>query len=202
MDIFAYPLSVNLGDGENSTKITAKIYDDSGSKKATTYKTPITFVAKDKNGIDFGVFSNNGVIPNGGEVEVYLSSNIAGTATITASSGDLILTPEGGIEIVFYESAHHIVLSADPDVIEADGNTTSIIKATICDSGGNKVANYVGSITFATTWGIFPDSGIVGQKTITVGGFGEGEVWVELSSNVPGEATITASSGLSKTPCL
>lgn len=202
LDLFAHPLSVDIyADGEEIfTSITATIYDDSGTEEiVTTYKTPITFVAKDKDGNDFnGSFSEYYVIPNEGEVTVEFSSvdNNTGTAKITASSGDLILIPAGGIDVVFYGSATQIVLSAVPSSIEAGGNQTSIITATVCDTDGNRVTNYNKngdkSIIFTTTIGGFPDN--ENQNTIISSIFDEGQVTVALSSTVIGTAEVTASS--------
>ena len=133
--------------------------------------------------------------PIEGEVEVILYSTDPGTTIVTASSGDLILSPEEGYEVVFYQTADHIELSADPLSIEADGHDISIITATVCDASRNRVANYNGSITFTTTEGIFPYSGVEGQKTIViVDGWDEGKVWVELTSEALGTATVTAES--------
>ena len=151
-----------------------------------------------KDEISFGSFlPSSSETPIDGEAEVILSSTIAGTTIVTASSGDLILTPEGGIQIVFYESAHHIELSADPYEIEADGHETSIVTATVCDSDGNRVANYGNdpddpkTITLSLTEeskGIF----INGSRTIDLSEFDEGVVTTSLSSSEPGTATITA----------
>ena len=197
LELFPISQSVDLNGAEadKSVTISATVADNSG-KTVTTYSTPILFEAKDKYGNYFGsFFSGNPETqdPIDGEAEVILTSGSPGTATITASSGGLILTPEGGIEISFYSTADHIVLSAEPTSIEVGGVQTSIITATVCDAGGNKVANYVGSITFETNLGIFPDSLIPFQQEITVNDFGEGEVWVILSSYNIGEATVIAS---------
>lgn len=196
LDIEVYPFSVNLDGGENSTTVTAKIYDDSGSKIVTTYNNTINFISM-KDGSSFGSFSPSDYeVPVDGEVEVTLSSDDPGTTTITASSGELVLRPEGGREVVFYSSPHHIELSADPLSIEADGHETSIITATVCDADGNRVANYGQggdkSITFTTDKGGFPDNSDL--TTITKGIFDEGQVSVALSSIEIGTATISASS--------
>ncbi len=195
LDLFAYPFSVDINGEEIFTSITATIYDNSGTEVVTTYKTPITFFAKDKYGNDFdGIFFPNDVIPSEGEVTVIFSSdgNSTGTVTITASSGDLTLDPAGGVDVVFYSSATQIVLSANPPSIEAGGLETSKIKATIYDSGENKVVNYTEPITFSTNLGKFSNNQIV----IEINDWDEGEAIVELSSsNDPGTATITASSG-------
>ncbi|MBA7500713.1 hypothetical protein ES704_03473 [subsurface metagenome] len=192
LELFPISQSVDLNGTDEPPTITATVTDVSGAT-VTTYSTPIIFEAKDKYGVHFGSFPSSNPEtqdPIEGEVNIaFDTSDISGTATITASSGDLLLRPEGGIEIVFYGTAHHIVLSAEPTIIEADGDQTSIITAIVCDAGGNKVANYVGYITFETNLGIFPDSSDV---NITVNDFDEGEVWVELSSNSIGEATVNA----------
>jgi len=185
LDANSYSVDLNGEEEDKSVTISATVTDNS-HKTVTTYNTAINFVT------DFGNLSSSSLLPDNGEAKVILTSSSPGTATITASSGDLILTPEVGIEISFYETADHIVLSAEPTSIEVGGQT-SIIKATICDAGGNKVANYVGSITFETDLGIFPDSIISGKQTITENDFGEGEVWVKLSSSDIGEATVIAS---------
>ena len=199
LELFTYPLNVDIYGEEIFTSITATIYDDSGTEKVITYETPIFFVAKDKYGNDFnGSFSANNVIPSKGEVTVKFFSvdNSTGTATITASSSDLILNPVGGIDVVFYGSATQIVLSADPPIIQVGGDETSIITATVCDEGGNEVANYNINgdkfITFTTSIGGFPDN--ENKNTITTGDFDEGEVLVALSSTASGTAEVTASS--------
>jgi len=200
LDIFAYPFSVDLFEGETSTTVTAKVYDISGKEIVTTYNTNITFYAKvvvEGVEVDFGgTFSNNNITPTDGEAEVLLLSlSEAGTVNITASSGDLVLRPEGGVEVIFYQSADHIELSADPSSIEADGRDTSIITATVCDADGNRVANYGQdgdkSITFTTNIGGFPENSDL--ATITSEFFDEGQVSVEVSStDSETDATITA----------
>ena len=192
LKLFAYPTSFDLNEGETYPTITATVYDDSvPKKKVITYNTDINFETT------FGNLSFASKSPINGEAEVELTSYFPGTAIIIASSGDLILTPEGGIEIVFYDIAHHIELSADPLSIEADGRETSIITATVCDEGGNRVSNYGNdpdnpkTITLSLTdesKGIF----INGLSTIELNIFDEGVVTTSLSSTESGTATVTA----------
>jgi prepilin-type N-terminal cleavage/methylation domain-containing protein len=210
LDLSSWPFSVDLYGGESSTTVTATVYDDSGNETVTTYNTPISFIAK-ISGSPFGDFSDNNVIPIDGEAEVILSSDVAGTVTITASSGDLILRPEGGVEVVFYYSADHIELSADPLSIEAGGNETSIITATMCDAGGNEVVNYNNDpanpkhITFTSTVGKFHILGgsPAGTDTneITEDDFDGGVVIVEFYSDItsenPAEISALSSDSLS-----
>ena len=190
LSLFAFPLSVDLS-AESSRTIIATVTDIS-KKTVTTYNTAINFFTT------FGNLSISSLFPDDGEAEVILTSGGSpGTAIITASSGGLILTPEGGIEISFYSNADHIVLSADPYEIEADGYETSIITATICDAYGNRVANYGDdpdnpkTITLSLTEeseGIF----INGLRTIVLDKFDEGMVTTSLSSTETGTAKITA----------
>jgi hypothetical protein len=194
LDIFAFPFGIDLNIGGSST-VTAKVYDINGSEIVTTYKTPITFYSK--IGVDdFGMFSDNIITPTEGEAVTELSSSIAGTATITASSGDLILRPAEGFIVVFYNSADHIELSADPTSIAADGHETSIITATVCDLDGNEVANYNKdgdkSIIFTTNIGGFPKNSNL--NTIVSNSFDEGQISVEFLSTETGTAEVTASS--------
>jgi len=194
LDIFAFPMSVDLNGSETFTTVKAEVFDESGSKTVTTYNEDITFYSK-IDGVNFGIFSPNFVVApiDGVADDVTLSSSVdnPGTTIITASSGDLILRPAEGIEVVFYKSAHHIELSADPVEIEANGHETSIITATVCDEYGNRVANYGTSgesITFTTTIGKFhflgnsPD--VSDTFTITTNDFNEGIAKVEFYSNI------------------
>ena len=193
LDIFVFPSSVDLNGGETSISITAEVYDQNGSEIVTTYNTPITFYSK-IGATDFGIFSSNPVTPTDGEAVVMLSSSSPGTTTITASSGDLTMRPEEGIKAVFYESAHHIELSADPLAIQADGHETSIITATVCDEGGNRVENYGvngdKSLTLTTSLGGFPDND--DASTISSSFFDRGQLSFALSSSVTGTAEVTA----------
>jgi prepilin-type N-terminal cleavage/methylation domain-containing protein len=203
LDIFVHPTSFDLILGKIYPTITATVYDENGTEIVTTYNTDISFIAKDKDGSFFGGFPLNNPenqSPIDGEVEVELFSTTAGTATITASSGSLILRPEGGIEVVFYETAHHIELTANPTSIEAGGHETSLITATVCDPDGNRVTNYGSdpddqkTITLSLTEeskGVFINS----SRTIELNEFDEGMVTTFLSSTEVGTATITAESG-------
>jgi len=71
-----------------------------------------------------------------------------GIATVNVISD--ALTP-GSTEVGFYVEADHIILSADPASINSFGKVedTCEITATIKDSSGATVVNYIGSITFS-----------------------------------------------------
>jgi len=210
LKLFANPTSFDLNEGVTYPKITATVYDVSGQEIVTTYNTNITFYAKVVvGGVEEnfnGIFSNNGIHPTAGVLETILSSSVAGTVTITASSGELLLRPEEGVEVVFYNSPDHIVLFADPSEIEALGHETSIITATVCDADGNEVVNYNNnpldpkSITFTSTLGkfhIFGESpSELDSNEITVNSFDEGVAMVQFYSNISSEipAVISAAS--------
>jgi len=199
LKLFAHPTSFNMVEGVTYPTITATVKDVSGQEIVTTYNTSISFYSKIGE-TNFGGFPvNNPEIqtPVDGVAEVIFSSDIAGTTIITASSGDLILAPEGGIEVIFYNPADHIELSADPLSIDAGGLETSIITATVYDSGGNRVANYGSSdeeITLSTSLGIFPNSNEVDKSSIIINSFNEGQFTVALSSTNSGDAIVTAES--------
>jgi len=201
LELFPISQSVDLNGTDEPPTITATVTDVSGAT-VTTYSTPIIFEAKDKYGVHFGSFPSSNPEtqdPIEGEVNIaFDTSGISGTATITASSDDLLLRPEEGVEVVFYNSPDHIVLSAEPESIEADGHETSIITATVCDIDGNRVANYgsdpTNSIILHTTTGIFIYNDVEYPESIEINEFDEGEVTVALSSTVTGTAVVTASS--------
>jgi prepilin-type N-terminal cleavage/methylation domain-containing protein len=191
--LFAFPSSVDVFGGETSTTITATIYADN-NEKITNYDKIITFIAKDDDGIVFGTFSEYNIIPDGGEATVELSSSSIGVATITVSSPDnLPLVPDGGITVVFYGSADHIVLSANPLSVQANGIDSSMIKAKVVDISGNIVTNYnsVKTITFIAKDDSGSDFGNFSENNIIPD---EGVATVELSSDEIGTAIINANS--------
>jgi len=196
----ANPSSVELPpSGDTSTTITATIFDKDW-KIVPTYNETITFYAKVGETI-FGTFSGNGIDPSlsGGIVSVDLTPSQAGTVTVTAISGDLELEPEGGIEVIFYNPADHIELSADPSSIEANGNDTSTITGVICDSSGNRVTNYGDNeetVNISTNVGLlrksyYDDSGVA---SLEITEFVSGEFTVYFSSigDEDVDATVTA----------
>lgn len=200
----AKPSSVLLPVGDDGAiPIKAEILDKDWTI-VPNYNEMLTFYAK-VGGTDFGTFSANNIDPSisGGEVTVDLTSFFSGTVTVTAVSGDLELYPEGGIEVIFYNAADHIELSANPDIIEADGNDTSIITGIIYDITNNRVTNY-GENEETVTLSISGSIGELregyeaeGQSSLIIDEFISGEFSAYFSSAEAGEATIQASaSGL------
>lgn len=126
-------------------------------------------------------------------VETNFVASEVGSVIIKASDINLILT-EGYTPYPINISAalipHHIKLFTVFPSVKADGIETSIITATVYDEDGNKVTNYSGTITFDNSGeGIFSD----GSKIIDLIP-DNGVATVELSSIVPGTATVTVSS--------
>jgi len=102
--------------------------------------------------------------------------------TITAFGGGLT---EGSVTINILSALvpDHIELTARPQNVPADGESTSTITATVYAINGKIVTNYTGTITFITDLGNF-----------TVQNFANGIATVKLSSVNAGTATVTVSS--------
>jgi hypothetical protein len=116
-----------------------------------------------------------------------------GSVIIKAYDINLILT-EGYTPYPINISAalipHHIDLYTVFPIVKAGGIETSIITATVYDEDGNKVINYSGTIIFFNSGeGFFSND----LKTIELIP-DNGVATVELSSLVPGTATVTVSS--------
>jgi len=131
-------------DGEETSIITATVYDEDGNK-VTNYSGTITFY-KDP---DIGTFSDNNIIPDNGVATVELSSPVPGTTIVTVSSSDgLLVIPEEGVQVEFYGEAAAIVLVASPPNIFIGGENCTIT-ATIVDEWGVKVDDYEGTVNFS-----------------------------------------------------
>jgi hypothetical protein len=107
--------------------------------------TPITFTTT------AGTFKNNGAARidaesvNGIATVRLLSSEIAGTTTVTASAGGVL----DSLEIDFTPGPpSHISITADPGTLIAGDDKTSSVKATVYDGNDNPVENGV-QVTFS-----------------------------------------------------
>jgi hypothetical protein len=167
----------------NTSTIKAIVYDYSG-KIVSNYAGYITFTT------NFGIFNGvNPVYTTNGIAEIGLSSDSSGTATIEASlvyNSNLIKSIEAAV-VEFYGISDHIELNAIPENVKTGIGNTSTITATVCDSTNIHVPNYAGYITFTTNFGTF--NGVSPVYTAN------GIATIELFSEVPGVATITASDG-------
>ncbi|NQT54885.1 MAG: hypothetical protein HQ551_01505, partial [Desulfobacteraceae bacterium] len=88
------------------------------------------------------------------------------------------------------ETGGSITLTANPTSIPADGYSSSIITATVCNSSGDPVA-YGTTVTFTTDLGSFSGSASISVSTLD----DTGVVTVSLiAGTTSGRATVTAES--------
>ncbi|KUK99806.1 MAG: Ig domain protein group 1 domain protein, partial [Methanomicrobiales archaeon 53_19] len=130
------------------------------------------------NNLIFEASDSEGVIQD----TRFYNQTSTGTAIITASGGGL---PEASVTISVISALvpDHIKLTADPQIVPADGISSSTIKAIVYDISGKIVTNYAGTITFNTSLGALSNFN-----------FTNGIATTNLSSYTPGIATITVSS--------
>jgi hypothetical protein len=131
-----------VADGSNCI-LTAILTDTSGQYVPDgTYIKFVTSIGDldSQNAPLTGVQNEVRVTTVNGHASVVLTSptNMTGTATITVSAGEL--TKELNISIV-PGPANWIQLIATPNNLNADGNSTSSIKAIVTDINGNPVIN-------------------------------------------------------------
>lgn len=154
IEVSANPSSIEVGGGLIST-ITAVIKNPENIT-VNNYSLPITFSTdKGSFSVTDSTFTETILIiddenyQNGvATVELYANNETeSGIATITVTSNDL--TP-GSTEVGFYVEASYIELSSVPDSINIFGKVqdTCTITATIKDSAGETVLNYIGTVTF------------------------------------------------------
>jgi len=145
IELDANPPTIHVdGGAEGTSTITATIKDDEGNT-VHNYEGEVTFTILSALG---GMLSGLNPSPCvNGVATIVLQSGGQGTCEIQAVSGIL----EETISVGFYTSADHIFLSADPVQIPVgDGNKgTSILTASIKDSGGITVYNYDGNVLFS-----------------------------------------------------
>lgn len=186
IEVSADPSSIKVGGGIIST-ITAIIKNPDGIT-VFNYIQPITFTT------DKGSFSEDDSITKESiltidmdnyqdgvaTVELYANNETeSGIATITVTSDDL--TP-GSTEVGFYVDADHIVLSSDPVSINTFGKVedTCTITATIKDSFGTTVEDYIGTVTFSIVSGsVFGQFTLTGSTIVTVI---DGQATIDLRS--------------------
>ncbi|RKY51991.1 MAG: hypothetical protein DRP89_08360, partial [Candidatus Neomarinimicrobiota bacterium] len=130
MTLSASPGTI-LADGQSKSLVTAIL------KRTTSHVAiagaVITF------GTDLGTIPSEATTNSAGVAQVSLTSGTTtGTAHVTASYG---VTISDSVAVSFQESVpSHLEVSATPSVITADGESQSVIKATVSDASGNPVA--------------------------------------------------------------
>ena len=154
--------------GIATTTITATVRDASGNliDGTTGYTTQprVYFTAT------LGSITDSNAIGANGQATATFSSSLTGQASITATSG----LARGTIEITVNPGRpHNMTVSANPPTIEANGQASSTITATIKDISGNLVMDGT-KVNF-----LHPDTSE------------EGQVKVITQTGVQGLATIT-----------
>ena len=186
IEVTANPPSIEVGGSLMST-ITAVIKDPDGIT-VFNYIQPVTF-STDKGSFSetdptlkviIVIIANDNYQDGVATVELYANNETeSGIATITVTSDDL--TP-GSTEVGFYVEADHIILSSSPASINTFGEVedTCEITATIKDSSGTTVINYIGTVTFSiVSGGNFGQFVLIGSTIVTVI---NGEATIDLRS--------------------
>ena len=179
IDVSASPPSLKvLGVlSENNTSIITAVIKSLDGNTVFNYIEPITF-STDKGSFsdtsDDGepvtlIISDPDYDNGSATVKLYsIFEDESGIAIITVTSDDL--TP-GSTEVGFYVEADHIILSSVSDSINTFGKVedTCTIIATIKDSTGTTVGDYIGIVTFSIFSGSeFGQFTLVGSTIVTV----------------------------------
>jgi len=190
---------------DDTSTLTIKIVDINGVPVAPvgiiTVNLSLTSgsIFEDGNTVTFNMVSTQTrtFIPNAGS---------EGTVTITADDYDGILSSDSvDINVSLKLVATKIELDANPPTIPVDGGTngTSIITATIKDSEGNTVHNFIGAVTFYILNGVDQNgnplvSGTLSETDVTCE---NGIAIIELySGSMPGTCRIQAENGSLPSP--
>jgi len=184
--VSAIPQNIEAGGIETSS-ITAKVMTEdniivSSYVESITFETTLGYFSDGTSIITLTIDDPDSDYENGiANVELF-PSDTTGTAVITASSSGLTF---GSVEVGFYSSAHHILLSADPPKMEVSGGEpdTCIVTATIFDEFDNKVENYNEEITFTILEG-WPSNAkfTLSNTSILIQTVNSGVSFIELTS--------------------
>ncbi len=177
-------------DGLSSSLIKAVLVDNGGSPALNG--TSVTFTTT------LGVFSNNTTtisvtVSNGqGSVSTSLKSGtVSGVATVVCSSCGV----SQAVTVQFGDGPRDpvagIVLTANPDQIPANGNSSSLITANLTSASGAPVVKGT-EVSFSTTNGAF--DGSAGYTTVTIDDTGIVKVSL-IAGTKSGIATVVCSSG-------
>ncbi len=193
IDLNANPPNILADGGISTSTITATIKNLEGIT-VHNYNGIVTFSIL--TGLGGTLSGPNPVTCVNGVATIELHSGGQGTCQIQAESGIL---PPTTIDVSFYTSATNILLTAVPDHIPVGGGNegTSLLTASIKDSEGTTVYNYVGNVTFTFLSGHDSTAKFkfVTQSNYSVPVFnGSASVYL-LSLNNSGDALLEATSG-------
>ncbi len=118
-------------DGSSSTRITAEVFDRNGNHVPDNTTVSFSTTA--------GKLSTNTATTSQGIATVRLTSPVnAGTGTITAAAGGILES----VSVTFIAGkVTSLQISADPNNLTANGQSTSTIKATAMDASNNPIPN-------------------------------------------------------------
>ncbi|MFW5872609.1 MAG: prepilin-type N-terminal cleavage/methylation domain-containing protein [bacterium] len=162
----ADPTGIKVNSDETSV-ITATV-QSSDNQTVTNYNQDINFTTT-KGSFDSGSnLKEITVTPENGKAQVTLHANYvddAGTATITAESGDL---EAGQTTVDFYVEASYIQLTSSVDSVNilSKKPDSCVVDATIKDDSGSTVHSYVGEVIFSIVDGSNSGSFTTGGDTI------------------------------------
>ena len=193
IDLNANPPNILADGGISTSTITATIKNLEGIT-VHNYNGIVTFSIL--TGLGGTLSGPNPVTCVNGVATIELHSGGQGTCQIQAESGIL---PPTTIDVGFYTSATNILLTAVPDHIPVGGGNegTSLLTASIKDSEGTTVYNYVGNVTFTFLSGHDSTAKFkfVTQSNYSVPVFnGSASVYL-LSLGNRGDASLQATSG-------
>ena len=193
IDLNANPPNILADGGISTSTITATIKNLEGIT-VHNYNGIVTFSIL--TGLGGTLSGPNPVTCVNGVATIELHSGGQGTCQIQAESGIL---PVATIDVGFYTSATNILLTAVPDHIPVGGGNegTSLLTASIKDSEGTTVYNYVGNVTFTFLSGHDSTAKFkfVTQSNYSVPVFnGSASVYL-LSLGNRGDASLQATSG-------
>ncbi len=177
-------------DGVSYSKITATVKNSAGDPVAPG--TSLTFTTT------YGTFLSGGQTAivqtdaNGSASVSLISAPSNGVANVVCSSGGVVKS----VFVIFGEGATNlpvasISLSPNPDTINPDGYSSTVITATLSDGGGNAVPDGT-EVKLATTLGKFPNN--LQSITLTTSG-GKASVALISIADQEGVAKVTASAG-------
>ncbi|MGA9351890.1 MAG: invasin domain 3-containing protein, partial [Anaerolineae bacterium] len=171
--LVAYPMTLTV---ENSSSLTATVKDLGNNNVVNG--TVVTFTT------NLGNVGSNWVTKTttSGVVTAILTSQVAGTASVTATAD----SKYGTTEVTFQPGLPYtLTLAAYPMILTVGDSST--LTATVKDQYNNNVANGT-LVSFTTSWGSLGSTTV--SKT-TTGGIAT----ATLTSQLPGTAAITATAG-------
>jgi len=152
IELDADPPTIPVDGGTEGTSIITATIKDDGGNTVHNFIGTVTFSMSLDAEFVLGELPGTKTIDciNGIATIELVSGSIPGTCQIQAENGSLTI-PSKTIDVGFYSTATHILLTAVPVHIHVGGGNegTSILTASIKDSEGTTVYNYDGDVLFS-----------------------------------------------------